>query len=181
MAEKTNKIEFAESSRYTFIFYPAEIAPTVLKDRTRCLVKNKAGFMDYAVWFENGGWEDEGALCWAGGCRKTDVVEFALDKIEVDIVDDKSLAGIDVIKRIEDGFSFLKSDVRIVSLKGIVEKANLPGLAIRESFEEAESESVFSHEYSVLQSDAFDSCDYYGTIYLPIIDDIIYMQFEVYS
>lgn len=68
------------SSRFEFIFHPVAESEK-LKDETRALVKDQDGNMQFAVWYKNGGWYDEGSICYAGGISGeiSDIVEFALN------------------------------------------------------------------------------------------------------
>ena len=68
------------SSRFEFVFYKADKADK-LPDETRALVKDKDGFMEFAIWYSNDGWYDEGSVCYSGGIggKIENVVEFALN------------------------------------------------------------------------------------------------------
>lgn len=68
------------SNRFEFIFHPVTDSHK-LKDKTRALVRDVDGCMQFAVWYKNGGWYDEGSICYAGGISGEipNVVEFALN------------------------------------------------------------------------------------------------------
>ena len=67
------------SSRFEFIFHPV-VESENIEDGIRALVKDKSGFMQFAIWYKNGGWYDEGSIRYSGGIdgKIEDVVEFAL-------------------------------------------------------------------------------------------------------
>ena len=79
--QKDNEILSYISSRFEFIFHSVAESKN-LKNETRALIKDKNGFMQFAVWFKNGGWYDEGSICYSDGIggEITDVIEFALIK-----------------------------------------------------------------------------------------------------
>lgn len=79
---KHNNTQFCNhsvSSRVEFIFHPVSES-MLLPDKTRALVIDNDGYMQFAVWCENVGWHDEGAMCYSGGIGGliSDVVEFSL-------------------------------------------------------------------------------------------------------
>jgi hypothetical protein len=76
-------IDLSERHCQVFNFQPAAESVN-LKDETRALVVDKDGFYQIGIWFENGGWYDEGSICYSGGIggEIPDVVEFALLDVE---------------------------------------------------------------------------------------------------
>lgn len=66
------------SSILQLVFYPVSES-IKLDDHTRALVKTDKGCIEMAIYFENGGWSDEGSEIYAGGISgHLNVVEFAL-------------------------------------------------------------------------------------------------------
>ena len=67
------------SSRFEFIFQPFTES-NELENETRALVKEKDGYMQFAIWY-NGTWYDEGSICYSGGIggELSNIVEFALN------------------------------------------------------------------------------------------------------
>jgi hypothetical protein len=73
-------MELFVSSRIEFVFHPVTESEK-LEDNTRALVKDKDGFMRYALWSKSGGWYDEGNVCYCGvGGLLDDIVEFSISK-----------------------------------------------------------------------------------------------------
>ena len=77
---------------------------------------------------------------------------------------------------IQKGFKHLKEDCTGVALLGIVNKSEIPHEATKEDY----TDTDFAHEYVNTISDGFDEASFWGSIYLPFVDDE-YMHFDVHA
>lgn len=82
----------------------------------------------------------------------------------------------DKFEKIKQGFDFLLKDCGSVTLLGFVDKSEIPEKASKEEYDN----EAFDHEFSDTRTDGFDDADFWGSIYLPL-EDNLYMQFDVHA
>lgn len=84
--------------------------------------------------------------------------------------------SIDKFDLIQKGFKHLKEDCIGVAFLGIVNKTEIPEKAEREDYTDAN----FTHEFNNTKTDGYDEGSFWGSIYLPFVDDE-YMHFDVHA
>ena len=82
----------------------------------------------------------------------------------------------DKFELIQKGFKHLKQDCTFVALLGIVNKSEIPQKADREDY----TDTDFTHEYNDTKTDGWDAASFWGSVYLPFVDDE-YMHFDVHA
>lgn len=65
------------SNKRVIVFHPVSESDKIV-DKTRALTIDSNGNINIAVFFANDGWYDEGSICYDGGEKIYNVIEFAL-------------------------------------------------------------------------------------------------------